>query len=329
MIAGVFAFLASVQVSGADTLRLAIWHEALSRDGPGLLLRDLQNEDEALRGLAAHVREAAPDILVLTKIDFDASDLAVRAFAEAIAPDEYPYVAALRSNEGVPSGFDMDGDTRGNEPEDAQGYGRFPGQGALAIISRHPIQQDAAVSYDDILWSALPGTHMLQSDAGWEVQKLSSGGHWSVPVTIQQTDTSLLTLSLLIGHSGPPVFDGPEDRNGRRNLDELRLWSQIVDGKHGLPPSSPSVFMANTNLDPNAGEGYRDAMQDFLASGLFQDPLPGLPTAYWQNLDPMRVSYLLPSTGLDIVGAKRWPRPEGVTHHLLTVDIRVPEGVQP
>lgn len=279
--------------------------------------------------MAAVVQDADPDILVLTKIDFDASGLAARAFAEMIAPDAYPFVTALRSNEGVPSGFDMDGDTRGNEPEDAQGYGRFPGQGGLAVLSRYPIRMDAAVSYNNILWGALPGTHMLPSDVGRNVQKLSSGGHWSVPVHVGQADGVPITLSLLIGHSGPPVFDGPEDRNGRRNLDELRLWSQIIAGQHGPAPETHSVFMANTNLDPDAGEGYRNAMRDFVAAGVFQDPFPGLPTAYWDGLDPMRVSYLLPSTGLEIVHAKRWPRPDGVTHHLLTLDIRVPDRVQP
>jgi hypothetical protein len=313
----------------AETLRLGVWHEALSRDGPGLLLRDLQRGEPELVALADLVRLADPDVLVLTKIDFDASGLAARAFAELISPKAYPFVMALRSNEGVPTGIDMDGDRRGREPEDAHGYGVFPGQGALAVLSRLPIREDAAVSYNDILWSALPGTHMLPSDPGYDVQKVSSGGHWRVLLELSTPQGREVTLWLLVGHSGPPVFDGPEDRNGRRNLDELRLWSQILEGQHGPAPGTHTVFAANTNLDPNAGEGYRDAMQGFLDNGRFQDPLPDLPTAYWEKLDPMRVSYLLPSTTIDLLDVRRWPRREGMTHHLLTIDIHVPGPVEP
>ena len=314
----------------AEVLRLGVWHEALSRDGPGLLLRDLQKGVPELVAMADLVRIAAPDILVLTKMDFDASGLAARAFADTISPDAYPFLMSLRSNEGVPTGVDLDGDRRGHEPEDAQGYGWFPGQGALAVLSRVPIRQGAAVSYNDILWKELPGTHMDPSDPGYDVQRLSSGGHWSVPLDLGFAEEGQsATLWVLVGHSGPPVFDGPEDRNGRRNLDELQLWSQILDGRHGPAPGAHMVFMANTNLDPNAGEGYRDAMLDFLDSGRFQDPFPDLPTAYWETLEPMRVSYLLPSTTLELLDVKRWPRGEGMTHHLLTIDIAVPAPVKP
>ncbi len=310
----------------AEVLRIGLWHESLSRDGPGLLLRDLQKDDAALLELAALVRQADPDILVLTKIDFDASGLAARAFADAVAPGAYPFVMALRSNEGVPSGMDLDGDGRGREPEDAQGYGLFPGQGGLAMLSRVPIKTGDVVSYSDILWSALPGTHMRPTDPGGAVQKLSSGGHWSVPVALGEQGHALW---LLVGHSGPPVFDGPEDRNGRRNLDELRLWTQILGGQHGAAPGAYRVFAAQTNLDPEAGEGARDAMRAFLDEEGFHDPFPGAPTAYWANLDPMRVSYLLPSKSLDVRAAQRWPRPAGVRHHLLTIDIAVPKPVKP
>ena len=35
-------------------------------------------------------------------------------------------------------------------------------------------------------------------------------------------------LHLLISHPTPPAFDGPEDRNGRRNHDEIRFWSDYL-----------------------------------------------------------------------------------------------------
>lgn len=312
----------------ADTIRLALWHEALSRDGPGALLRDILRKEDDIVRLAIALETARPDILVLTKFDYDASGLAATAFGNLISEDRYPFVAALRANEGVPTGVDLDGDGRIGEPEDAQGYGRFPGQGGLAILSRFPIKMEDAQSFNEVLWKEVPGTHMLPSDAGLEVQALSSGGHWIVPVEVPLNEETV-ELQLLVGHAGPPVFDGPEDRNGRRNLDELRMWSQILAGERGGVPGPNTVFMATTNLDPERGEGYRLAMRDFLADGPFQDPLPSTPTADWDNPGSMRVSYLLPSQSLRIVDAMLWPRLPESTHRLIIVDIALPESSTP
>ena len=38
---------------------------------------------------------------------------------------------------------------------------------------------------------------------------------------------------LLVAHPTPPVFDGPEDRNGRRNFDEIPLLGDYVTGRSG------------------------------------------------------------------------------------------------
>ena len=54
--------------------------------------------------------------------------------------------------------------------------------------------------------------------------RLSSKTHVDVPVA-----TSAGTLHILASHPTPPVFDGPEDRNGRRNHDEIRLFADYVD----------------------------------------------------------------------------------------------------
>lgn len=307
-----------VGVASADTLRLALWHEALSRDGPGLLLRDLVKGDAVAEAMAGALRAADADIVVLTKIDFDAAGQALGAFADLVGG--YGYRVPLWSNAGIPTGVDLDGDGRSGDPEDAQSYGRFPGEGGLAVLSRRPVIRDGVQSFNDLLWRDLPDAHVLPADRGLEVQRLSSGGHWVVPIA-PGGDHS---LTLLIGHSNTPVFDGPEDRNGRRNLDELRLWSQILSGIAG-----PVVFAANTNLDPERGEGYRGAMAEFLLNSGLQDPVPGVPTAHWDRPGPMRVSYLLPSVGLEVVDAKVWPVLPELRHSLITLDIRWPPSAQP
>ncbi|MGJ8603582.1 MAG: endonuclease/exonuclease/phosphatase family protein [Marivita sp.] len=300
---------------------MALWHAPLSRDGPGLLLRDLEKREAELVALAEALGRADADIVVLTRFDYDAKAAALTAFAQ-IVDAGYDHVIALRSNAGIPTTQDMDGDGRFGEPEDAQAFGRFPGQEALAVLSRYPLDLSGVRSFNDILWRDLPGTHIQPGDPGGDVQRVSSGGHWVVPIEVGD---GARQLSLLIGHAGAPVFDGPEDRNGRRNLDELRLWGQILDGLHGAPPRAPFAVMANTNLDPQRGEGYRDAMAAFLARVDLTDPLPDQITADWDDPGPMRVSYLLPSSDLRLRAASVWPAEPEQDHKLITVDIRLPD----
>ena len=56
-----------------------------------------------------------------------------------------------------------------------------------------------------------------------EILRLSSKSHWDVPIRIGKK-----TVHFLVSHPTPPVFDGPEDRNGRRNNDEIRFWADYI-----------------------------------------------------------------------------------------------------
>ena len=53
--------------------------------------------------------------------------------------------------------------------------------------------------------------------------RLSSKSHWDLPVRIGRR-----TVHVLASHPTPPTFDGPEDRNGTRNHDEIRFWAEYV-----------------------------------------------------------------------------------------------------
>lgn len=300
----------------ARDLRVALWHVPLMRDGPGLLLRDLVRQDAVVVSVAKALSDADADIIVLTRFDYDATGATLRAFADLVDGD-HAFVQPLRSNAGIPTAFDMDGDGRLGEAEDAQAFGRFPGQEALAVLSRFPIDTEGLRSFNDILWRDLPDALVTEADIGLDVQRLSSGGHWIVPVILPDTGTGAF-VSLLIGHAGPPVFDGLEDRNGRRNRDELRLWAQIINDETG-----PFVFMVNTNLDPDRGDGYRDAMSQFLLNQRLVDPLPDQITAHWDSPGPMRVSYVLPSREFEIGAARVWPVLDDQQHSLITVDLKL------
>lgn len=347
----------------AESLRIATYNAGLSRDGPGLLLRDIQTaKDPQVEAAAAVVADARPDILVLTGIDYDRGLQALTAFAarvEMAGGAAYPHLFALRPNTGMPTGLDLDGDGRLGGPGDAQGFGAFSGQGGMAILSRLPILADAAQDYSAFLWRDLPDALIDGTALGPEaaaVQRLSTTGHWAVPVALPGGRP----LTVLAWYATPPVFDGPEDRNGRRNHDETAFWSRLLDG--ALPfdaPPQPFVLAGDANLDPADGDGRRQALAELLADPRLADPRPASPgarearggtddghsgdpaldTADWPEAAPgapgnLRVDYVLPSADLGVTAAGVvWPatgqpgadEAAAASHHrLVWVDLLVP-----
>ena len=213
------------------------------------------------------IAKAKPDILALQGLDWDHDQLALNALADALgqAGQAFPHRLALRPNTGLRTGLDHDGDGRIYGPRDAQGFGRYPGQGGMAILSRFPIDRAAVQDFTPLLWADLPGAdlprvdgHLFPSDDIYAVQRLSSVGHWDVPLVIGDTRLRLLTF-----HASPPVFDGPEDRNGRRNADEIRFWRLYLDGAipGRTPPADQFVILGDANLDPVDGDGRRHGRQ--------------------------------------------------------------------
>lgn len=181
------------------------------------------------QGLAAVQVIAAldADVLLLTGIDYDHDLVALSLMQDRLAQAGKPYahLFALRPNTGLRDGLDRDGDGRLGEPEDAQGWGRFSGEGGMAILSRFPVDQAGVRDFSGFLWADLPGNLIPPGtpDTIRAVQRLASTGHWDVPVI-----TPTGPLHLLAFHATPPVFDGPEDRNGRRNHDEAVFWLRLL-----------------------------------------------------------------------------------------------------
>ncbi len=271
------------------------------------------------------------DILVLGGIDYDHDQLALTALRASIGgPDRYPHAFSRTPNAGVPTGLDLDGNDRLGEARDAQGYGRFPGQGGLAVLSRWPVRLIA--DHSKVLWRDVPGSLLIDARGrvgdkatGADVQRLSSTVHWE----LQISPPGLTPLTLMVFHATPPVFDGPEDRNGRRNADEVKFWTHRLNGSLGAPPKPPLVILGTFNLDPEAGQGRRQLMRDVLADPRLQDPtgLSGRATAHWPDPGPgsMRVDYILPSSDLTVLGSDLLPlAPEVAAHSPIMVTIDLP-----
>jgi len=313
--------------ASAETTRIATFAAPLSRDGPGLLLRDLGRDDPQIAAIQSIIRHVSPDILLLTDFDYDRDQLALARFAEQLS---YPHIFSVRPNTGMATGKDLDQNGYLGDARDAQGYGRFPGDGGMALLSRVPLglQQDLST----LLWRDLDGATMppMPDDIA-AIQRLSTAGHWVVRATLAHGPIDLWAYA-----ATPPVFDGPEDRNGLRNRDELRLWATMMDEVGDVP----FVILGNANLDPADGDGLRDAMREFLDDPRLQDPVPrsdggalaadagqvgdpGLDTADWPDGKPgnLRVSYVLPSVGVTIKGAGVfWPAPDHPDAELLGSD---------
>jgi hypothetical protein len=51
------------------------------------------------------------------------------------------------------------------------------------------------------------------------------------------------------------VFDGPEDFNGLRNRDKLRVWEAVLDGTLAAPPTNP-IIIGNVNVYPLMGKVF-------------------------------------------------------------------------
>jgi hypothetical protein len=64
-----------------DIVRIATFAAPLSRDGPGLLLRDIAKQDDAeIAAVIAIIDHISPDILILTDFDYNTGGAALSAF---------------------------------------------------------------------------------------------------------------------------------------------------------------------------------------------------------------------------------------------------------
>ena len=313
----------------AQTLRVATFNTELQRKGPGILLRDiLEGDDPQVLAVLETLHEVGADVVVLQAVDHDLHLSALNALADSLAARglSYPHRFAAAPNAGQMTDLDLDGDGATGGAGDAQGYGRFYGEGSMALLSRHPIAVAEVRDFSDLLWRNLPGALLPTSDGApfpsveaQQVQRLSSHGHWIVPIDHPE----LGRVQMLTFHAGPPVFDGPEDRNGRRNHDEVIFWRHLLDGHFGDAPDGAFVILGDANLDPRRGDGRGAAIRALLSDPRLQDPLPDSTTVAWPQTGEMRVDYVLPSADWTVADAGVHPADSAASRHrLVWVDLK-------
>ncbi|HSJ34715.1 MAG TPA: endonuclease/exonuclease/phosphatase family protein [Acidimicrobiia bacterium] len=347
-----------------EPVRFATFNASLNRFNAGDLAADLSTPDNAqARVIAEIIQRTRPDVLLINEFDYNpaAVDLFRDNYLEVAQngadPIEYPYAFVAPSNTGIPSGYDLNNDGTVGGPDDAFGFGFFPGQYGMVVYSKYPIV--GARTFQEFLWKDMPGA-MLPVDPStgesWyspeelDVFRLSSKSHWDVEIEIGRKQ-----VHFLVSHPTPPVFDGPEDRNGTRNFDEIRFWADYVlpsrsgyiyddEGVYGgIEPGEPFVIAGDQNSDPFDGDSIPGAIQQLLDHPRVNDKMaPASTGGVWASetqggindehlSDPaedtadfaeppgnLRADYVLPSKQLRIVdSAVFWPA-EGEPYFELT-----------
>ncbi len=354
------------------SVRFAQFNASLNRNALGQLITDLSSPNQPqAQNIAEIIQRVNPDVLLVNEFDFDEAGQAAELFrdnylaisqADGVNGVNYPYYFIAPSNTGIASGFDLNNNGQvvttpgaSGYGDDALGFGNYPGQFAMIVYSKFPIDTANARTFQKFLWKDMPGA-LLPDDPGTsepadfyspaelDIFRLSSKSHWDLPININGT-----IIHALVSHPTPPVFDGPEDRNGRRNFDEIRFWLDYItpgSGDYiyddqgqtgGLTPGANFVIMGDQNSDPNDGDSVPGAANQILDSPLTNTSVtpsslggpdaaarqvginanhlsdPAFDTADFADTAPgnLRADYVLPSSDLQILEAKVfWPEDE-------------------
>ena len=280
-------------------LRFATFNASVNRNADGQLLQELSNgDDPQLRNVAEIIQRVRPDVLLVNEFDFVPDGQAARLFQRnylsvphnGARPIEFPYRFVAPSNTGIASGKDLDNDGQivtqpgsGAYGNDSFGFGEFPGKFGMAVFSRERIDFKHVRTFQHFLWKDMPGALLPDKAATPEPQdwyspdelaifRLSSKSHWDLPLKLSHGRR----VHFLVSHPTPPVFDLAEDRNGKRNHDEIRFWADYVtpgaggyiyddEGRHGgLRPGDHFVIAGDENADPFDGDGVDHAVRQLL-----------------------------------------------------------------
>ncbi|TDF39277.1 endonuclease/exonuclease/phosphatase family protein [Alteromonadaceae bacterium M269] len=325
--------------------------------GSQLLMKHLADGNHPqISNIAEIIQRTKPDIILLNEFDFiDNPKHGIRAFIDnylskannGSEPINYPYFFYAQSNTGLPTSFDLDNNGKAeNFGADAQGFGLYTGHYGMVLLSKYPIVNKDIRTFQRFLWSDMLGAlkpitpenkEPFYNDWEWENLRLSSKSHWDIPV-----DVNGEIIRVLASHPTPPVFDGPEDRNGKRNHDEIRFWldyitpqksTYIYDDRGiygGLNPGARFVILGDQNASPDRVNDTKPVISELLASSEVNNqftpqseagklnrpdnPYGKYHTASWGA----RADYVIPSKHFTVInGGVFWPTEEDKLYRLV------------
>jgi 3-phytase len=350
-------------MSSSPAIRFASFNASLNRSSEGQLITDLSTPNNVqAKTIAEIIQRNNPDVVLINEFDYDAENQAAELFRQnylavsqnGVDPIDYPYYYVAPSNTGIPSGFDLNNNGAIEGGDDALGFGAFPGQFGMVVYSKYPIATEQIRTFQNFLWKDMPGA-LLPDDPttpepnDWyspeelEIFRLSSKSHWDLPIEVNGE-----MIHVLASHPTPPVFDGEEDRNGKRNHDEIRFWADYITpgqgdyiyddqgNSGGLAAGSHFVIMGDQNADPFDGDSVDFAIRQLLENPLINTSVtpsseggvaaaerqgganethqgnPAFDTADFADTTPgnLRADYVLPSSNLEIQDAAVFWQPE-------------------
>lgn len=318
-------------------------------------------EHPQVKNIAEIIQRVNPDILLLNEFDYiEDKAKGVDAFianylniSQGGQPAvDYPYSFIAPVNTGIATPFDLDNNGKAEKiGADAFGFGMYPGHYGMAILSKYPIDVENIHTFQRFKWQHMPhpqetfipddsaGTPKARpwySEKEWAALRLSSKSHWDVPVVVNDKIIHILAM-----HPTPPAFDGAEDRNGKRNHDEIRFMADYLSPNEGtyiyddnnekvsLEADANFVLMGDFNA-ADVGEKYRVGVieqlldhprvsSEFVPKSLggaesFDSKYSDRFTASWGA----RVDYVLPSKGLRVEGSGVfWPSKSSELYRLV------------
>jgi endonuclease/exonuclease/phosphatase family metal-dependent hydrolase len=275
----------------AQTVRFATFNTAFSDafgvDAAGRLAEKMATTGfQNAQVVAEIIQRTRPDVILLNEFDTDLTGASYRSFQDTYLgvsqngaePIHYEHVYAAESNTGLRSGVDFNNNNSVNNPDDSFGFGNYAGEYGMVVLSRYPILNNNVRTFQKFLWKDMPDSALptdYYSDEAQAVFRLSSKSHWDLPIQIGGE-----IVHFLVAHPTPPAFDGPEDRNGRRNHDEIRFWADYIRPgagdyiyddtgvKGGLAAGAKFVIAGDYNADPLDGDSFDNAISQLLDSPL-------------------------------------------------------------
>lgn len=323
-----------------------------------VLKTQLRNGHQQIKNIAEIIQRVRPDIILLNEFDYiddpaQGVELFIKKYLnvaqnESLTSIDYPYYYYHTVNTGKPSPYDLTGDGKATGSQgDAWGFGFFEGHYAMVLLSKYPIDTDNVRTFQNFKWKDMPNAlrpvvpstgEFFYNDEVWAQYPLSSKSHWDIPVNVAGK-----TIHLLAAHPTPPVFDGPEDRNGSKNHDEVKFWLDYVSQQKSayiyddngvtanLAASQRFIIVGDLNATAVEGQGRKEAISSLLSSPLINDDrIPKSSggknnraknlhaknhTAYWGA----RADYVLPSRfGFSVIdNGIFWPEKNSANHRLI------------